>query len=280
MPAEISKQVRNMILKPPFTNPFQELKREILSRTAISKEKKIAKLLSEERLGDKKPSQFLKRLKELAATNKEDAILRHIFLSRLQEKWQQVLAAVSDGQSLEKLAMAAGKIADIASEDVYIASIPTRHSCSETKSLVEVMQYCCKISEKLDIFIDIVKDGFALASPIRVRNYSKSRDSQKYFVPRIVEIACRIQKIRRSISCAISIKNLLTENGHVTHTAILQIREMLSRQHSATSYAVGVTKSHFFYIHDCFTGLKFLIAVPKYHYCLLLIQKDIGILIN
>ena len=40
LPAEISKQVRNIILKPPATNPFQELKREILSRTAVSDAKK------------------------------------------------------------------------------------------------------------------------------------------------------------------------------------------------------------------------------------------------
>ena len=109
-------------------NPFQELKREILSRTVMSDEKKTAHLLSEERLGDKKPSQFLRRLKELAATNKKDIVIQHIFLSRLPEKWQEVLAAVSDGQSLEKLAVAADKMADVILENVHIARIQTRDS--------------------------------------------------------------------------------------------------------------------------------------------------------
>ena len=63
LPPEIAKPVRDIILNPPSTNPFQELKREIFNRTAVS-DKKNVRLLSEERLGDKKPSEFLQRLKE------------------------------------------------------------------------------------------------------------------------------------------------------------------------------------------------------------------------
>ena len=43
----------------------------------------------------------------------------------------------------------------------------------------------------------------------------------------VVEIACHIQKIRKNIPCAISMKKEIreTEYGHVTHPAILQIQE-------------------------------------------------------
>ena len=36
---EIAKPVRGIILNPPSTNPFQELKREILNRNAVSDQK-------------------------------------------------------------------------------------------------------------------------------------------------------------------------------------------------------------------------------------------------
>ena len=39
LPAEIAKPVRDIILNPPSTNPFQELRREILNRTAVSDQK-------------------------------------------------------------------------------------------------------------------------------------------------------------------------------------------------------------------------------------------------
>ena len=81
LPAEITKPVRDIILNTP---------------SMWTPTPKIAHLLSEERLGDKKPSELLRRLKELAGINKENSIIRHIFLRRLPEKWQQILAAVSD----------------------------------------------------------------------------------------------------------------------------------------------------------------------------------------
>ena len=96
----------------------------------------------EERLCDNKPSEFLRKLKKLA--NKENPIIRHIFLSRLSEKWQQILAAVSDGQCLENLAQVADKMADMTSEDVHIASVQIKDSRNNTESLAEVMQ-CLKI---------------------------------------------------------------------------------------------------------------------------------------
>ena len=146
--------------------------------------KRIAHLLSKERLGDEKPSEFLWRLKELVGTNKENPILRQIFLSRLPEKWQQVLPAVSDSQSLEKLAQVADKMTDVTSEDVHIASVQTKDSRNNIESLAEVMQCCLKISEKLDTLIDIFKDGYASVSPVRGHNYSTSRNGRRYFAPR------------------------------------------------------------------------------------------------
>ena len=143
------------------------------------------------------------------------------------------------------------------------------------------MHYCYKISEKLVILIDIVKDGFAPASPIHGCNYSISRDGWRYFIPRdrVIEIASWIQKIRRNIPCAIKIWRQSTDM--LPTLKFYKFRKLLSRQHSATTYSSGITKSCLLHIHDCSTGLKILKTVHKYHYFqLLLIQTDLGVLIN
>ena len=168
----------------------------------------------------------------MATTNKEDTIIRHIVLSWLPEKWHRILADIRDSQSLGKLAVAADKMVDVTSEDVHIASIQTRDSPSKTETLKEVMQYGCKISEKLDTVIDIVKDGFTPASPVRGRNYSTSRYGWRYFVPsdRGYRNSLSDSKNKKEHSvCHIYKKNSETDRGHFTHPAILQIRKLLGR---------------------------------------------------
>ena len=80
--------------------------------------------------------------------------------------------------------MAADKMVNMTAKEVHIASIQIRDSCSKTESLAEIMQYCCKISKKLDTLIDIIKDGFTSASPVCGCNYSTSRVGWRYLVPR------------------------------------------------------------------------------------------------
>ena len=122
------------------------------------------------------------------------------------------MAAISNGQSLEKLAQTADKIADVTSEDIHIASVQIKDSHNNIESLTEIMQCCLKISKKLDTLIDIFKDGYASVSPVHGCNYSTSRNGQRYFALRdrghqksLLNI-----KIRKGISCAISIKNMET----------------------------------------------------------------------
>ena len=75
-------------------------------------------------------------------------------------------------------------MADVTLEDVHIASLQTKDNRNNTVSLTEVMQYCLKISKKLDTLIDIFKDGYASVSPVPGRNYSTSRNGRRYSASR------------------------------------------------------------------------------------------------
>lgn len=87
LPNDIARNVRELIIKPLSKNPFKVLEKEIVSWTSMSEQKKIVQILSKETLGECKPSQFLRRLKELAGNYDDDDIICHIFLSWLPEMW-------------------------------------------------------------------------------------------------------------------------------------------------------------------------------------------------
>ncbi|CAB4031903.1 Hypothetical predicted protein, partial [Paramuricea clavata] len=60
-------EVRDLILTPPSTNPFDVLKATLTERVSLSKRRKIQQLLQAEELGDPKSSQLLRRLQQLHA---------------------------------------------------------------------------------------------------------------------------------------------------------------------------------------------------------------------
>ncbi len=58
---EIATEVRDLILTPPVDTPYDTLKAQLIGRTAASEQKCLQLLLTAEELGDRKPSQLLRR---------------------------------------------------------------------------------------------------------------------------------------------------------------------------------------------------------------------------
>ena len=96
LPADIGQGYYS---KPAIHEPFSRIKKgNFKQNCGVGLKKNSPSFLSEERLSDKKPSEFLRRLEELAGINKENPIIRHICLSQLPEKWQP-LTTVSFGRN-------------------------------------------------------------------------------------------------------------------------------------------------------------------------------------
>ena len=53
---EYATEVRDIILRPPETRPYDRLREELIKRTAISERRRLQQLLTSEELGDRKPS--------------------------------------------------------------------------------------------------------------------------------------------------------------------------------------------------------------------------------
>jgi len=76
-------EVRDIIMSPPAANDYQTLRSELIKRISLSQEHKTRQLLEHEEIGDRKPSQFLRHLRNLAGNAVGDGMVRTIWLSRL-----------------------------------------------------------------------------------------------------------------------------------------------------------------------------------------------------
>lgn len=87
-----AKEVRDILTAPPPTGKYDKLKVELIRRLSASQENRIRQLLEREELGDRKPSQFLRHLRHLAGTAVPDTLLRSLWLGRLPNNVQAILA--------------------------------------------------------------------------------------------------------------------------------------------------------------------------------------------
>ncbi|XP_064468772.1 uncharacterized protein LOC135383076 [Ornithodoros turicata] len=84
LPPEAAAEVRDLIIRPHAGHPYDTLRDGFIRRTALSSENRIRQLLTSEELGDRRPTQLLRRMRELAGNRTtEDTLLRELFLQRL-----------------------------------------------------------------------------------------------------------------------------------------------------------------------------------------------------
>ena len=109
------------ITSPPEHEPYNQLKAELVRRLSTSREQSERQLLSDEEMGDRKPSQFLRHLKGLAPGIPDDFLLT-IWANRLPPHVQAILAGQTEG-SLDSASHLADRIREI-------TPIPTTASIS------------------------------------------------------------------------------------------------------------------------------------------------------
>ena len=134
---EIACEVRDLLIKPPEENPYDTLKAELIKRTAASEQRKLQQLLGGEELGDRKPTQLLRRMQQLLGDQlptPDNAFLKELFLQRLPANVRMVLASADPSNELPKLAEMADKIIEVATPPTVAA---TSTPVSEVQQLRE-----------------------------------------------------------------------------------------------------------------------------------------------
>ena len=120
LPLEVAVDIRDLIINKPADNAYDELKSKLITRTAASRAKRLQQLLSVEELGDRKPSQLLRRFEQLLdGTSSDHPLIREIFLQRLPGNVRQLLSATTtDETPLSELAQKADRLMDVPTHNI------------------------------------------------------------------------------------------------------------------------------------------------------------------
>lgn len=114
---EVATEVRDLVLKPPETNPYDALKQQLIKRTALPQQQRLQQLFSLEELGDRKPTQLLRQMQQLLgdrAGTLDSTFLKELFIQRLPANIKMMLATAPATTSLEELAELADRVAEVA----------------------------------------------------------------------------------------------------------------------------------------------------------------------
>ena len=152
LPSEIAQEVRDVLVNPSKESPYENLKEQLIARTTISEQKRLQQLLTSEELGDRKPSQLLRRMRQLLSDSTlDDKILRQLFLQRLPTSIQTILAGTLDTVTLDQAADMADKIMEVAQPVASLAHVHTPNRTSDNSQNIEALtEQIQQLSSKVD----------------------------------------------------------------------------------------------------------------------------------
>jgi hypothetical protein len=107
------EQVSDLLYNPPAENYYDALKRRLISVYEESEGRQFQKLLSEMELGEQKPSQLLRRMRDLAREKVPESTLRLMWMNHLPAHVRSVLVvsdSISKTAALDELALLADKM--------------------------------------------------------------------------------------------------------------------------------------------------------------------------
>ncbi|KAF6769226.1 hypothetical protein AHF37_12695 [Paragonimus kellicotti] len=137
-------------MSPHPTEPYEHLKSALLKRTTASEQKRLEALISGEELGDRKPSQLLRRLQQiLDGRSIDEALFRQLFLQRLPNFVRSILASRGH-MLLDELAELADDIMSIPNNSHISALAPTSPD-TVTQILLQQIEMLNSNLEKLQL---------------------------------------------------------------------------------------------------------------------------------
>ncbi|XP_076765067.1 uncharacterized protein LOC143432188 [Xylocopa sonorina] len=170
-----AEEVEDIICNPPAAKKYDTIKAELIKRLSDSDTTRVRKLLEAEEMGDRTPTQFWRRLKELVGSAVNEEFLVEMWKNRLPTKMQLVLAATSDKDGA-KLAEIADRVHEI---PVARERVAATSQSSEIDTLRDELN---KMSARLEALLnDRERPRRRSVSRDRRGNRprSKSRDKQK-----------------------------------------------------------------------------------------------------
>lgn len=167
---EAIQQVTDLLIKPPDTKKYEALKSRLLTIYEESENRQIQKLIGEMELGDQKPSQLLRRMRDLGREKIPDDTLRILWQSHLPTAVRAVLA-VTEAKDMDNLATVADKIMET-SQQPQISELSTPNPIrGDEKILAEIAKLSARIAN-----LERSRSSYRGRDSSRSRQRSRSRD--------------------------------------------------------------------------------------------------------
>lgn len=124
LPQDVAESLMDIFESPPETDLYKNLKDTLIKRHSLSIEKRIKQLVSDEEIGDRRPSEFYRRMKILAGATATvgDDFLKKLWLNRLPNLISIALIPQSEGE-LETLLSTADKIWEAMSSSNSVSAL-------------------------------------------------------------------------------------------------------------------------------------------------------------
>lgn len=169
---EALQQVSDILYKPPSQGKYQAIKDRLLQVYEESSERQFQKLVSELELGSQKPSQLLRRMKELARNcQASEETVHSLWLARLPASVKAVLT-VCQNQASDDLA----KIADKILENVVSGSVAEVNTAPINVPMNEILTQM----NKLALEVAAIRARQDTPGNNRGRSRSRGRGNQRY----------------------------------------------------------------------------------------------------
>lgn len=129
------EQISDLILNPPEKGRYSELKARLLSVYEESESRQLQRLLGGIERGDQKPTQLLRRMRDLAASRVPDQTLRIMWMGQMPSQIRTVLS-ISEDVKLDDLATMADRMMEQV-EPYEIAAISRRPTTTTSDSNID-----------------------------------------------------------------------------------------------------------------------------------------------
>lgn len=178
LPSTLADSVSDLISDPSPEATYESVKSEIVRRNSTSSQTAFRQLMEDEDMGDRSPTQFLRRLRQLNGdSDSNEGFLRKLFIDRLPALVTTILAPSLETNTLDQIATMGDKIMDFSNGGSSSSPTPKSLIASASKRDTSSKD---ELSRKLDILTEKLNTLWSNRSRSRTPS-RRRRDSFRTF---------------------------------------------------------------------------------------------------
>lgn len=143
------RHITDILRSPPSTNKYEAVKKRLISVYEQSSVQNFQRLVSGLELGDQKPSQLLRQMRDLGTDMITEEGLKVEWLKQMPTNVRAVLAVNSDS-SLDTLSTMADKMLEFTPTAVLAPVTTSQHSSQESNTISMLTKQLAELTYKID----------------------------------------------------------------------------------------------------------------------------------